>query len=150
MLDRINKMDRKFFLGVWVLVAISVFQRAYLEQADKFLYNWFVKSFIDDVILFRTSTNISDLFIPGKINLGGFYGPISFIIFVYLTQWFSVSALWCISYVLLIITSFFTSYSLLKSRVFSYTFTILLCFGTHLYVLPPCAVSSIFFTHIWQ
>ena len=133
LLKKLDKLDRKYFIGAWVLVLLSIFQRAYLEQSDKFLYPWALNSFSSKIENFKDTMPFWYVFLPGKVNIGGFYTPFNFLGAIYLPGWIGVANCWYLGYVILILSSFFLSYRVTKSRIFSYSFAILLCFGSHLY-----------------
>jgi hypothetical protein len=123
------KLETRFFLGLFLLVLVNFLFRKYLEQADLYIYNYY-ELYLPDIFAQLGDYQWWRPFIPG---FSGLYSPINQIIMLYLPTKLGPANTWYLFHAVLIIATFFLSWSIFHSRVFSYSLCICLGFGSQLY-----------------
>jgi hypothetical protein len=120
-------------LGVMVLVALNYYLRHSLEHADQYLYS-FLTYFYPDATrsVFSPSFPKWKLLLPLPEFTGSW--TTTTLILTHLVQSrIGPANAWYLFNAILIVVSFFTSWVMFKSWIFSYTFAICMGFGTQLY-----------------
>jgi hypothetical protein len=126
-------LEKHCFIGLVLLLVLNIFLRLRLEQADKYIYNYYALV-LPDLVKNIGTFPWWKIFNPAYVWAGSsYYSPLSAIMMLYLPTRLGAANTWVLLNVLLIITTFFTSWFAFHSRVFSYTLCILLGFGTQLF-----------------
>jgi hypothetical protein len=132
-------------LGLLLLLAGNFFLRWVLEEADLYLYNYFT--------LAMPSFKWWQFFV--ETGPKGFFIPATGITVLAISVT-SPAIVWCLYHMLLILVSFFVSWRVFHSRVFSFTLAFCLGYGTqfyHTYIIPAILdlpfVLCLFIINMW-
>jgi len=123
--------------GLAVLVYANYFLRSTLETAGEYMYN-FYRYFYKDAAaeVFGPDYPKWRLLLPIP-SMTGSWSPTTLVMMHFVTDWLSPARAWFLTNAIAIVVSFFLSWSVFHSRVFSFTLAICMGFGTQLYYVYP-------------
>lgn len=123
--------------GLGVLVGANYYLRSVLENADQFMFN-FYRYFYPEAaaVVFGPDFPKWRLLLPFA-QMTGSWSPAILVLTHYVSDWLGPAVTWYVTNAAMIVISFLLSWSVFRSRVFSFTLAICLGFGTHLYYAYP-------------
>jgi hypothetical protein len=125
------KDQRKYWLGLPILLAINYFYWSELVDVGRYLEPYLSKVYAQEAEIIFTKYRWWELLLPLE-ELRGFWQYV-IILTHYMENMIGISGVWHLNQLLLILVSFFLSWKVFRSEIFSYFLSACLVLGTHFY-----------------
>jgi hypothetical protein len=123
----LRTLVRSPYVVLFLLLAANYLWLRYLYESDLYLVDYFSYRYPQ-----AASTSWWEYFVPARAY-SGWYAPLGALFTQYCPSFIGAANLWYLVHALLLLVSFFASWAVLRSRVFTYSLCICLAFGTQLY-----------------
>ena len=125
------KKQCKYWIGLPILIALNYFYWSELVNVSKYLEPYLSKVYAKEAEVIFTKYHWWELLLPLK-ELRGFWQYI-IILTHYMENIIGISGVWHLNQLILILVSFFLSWKVFHSEIFSFFLSACLVLGTHFY-----------------